>query len=273
MTWRLVAPQAWGAGCDSTWLPRRNGAQWRRVFDGEASSGRMFLDRRTLSMPWKDLALAATQMAHCAFFYRVQLRASEEAARCCPRSDRHLTALELAVPYDVPTRTEPSGPWCVRALMDNRAFTLAEHLSADAAEVDAAIRRCGDPMLACRPRERGRPGDRRPIRPARRPRTRDAGATSSSSTSRTVDRLRSNCRTTTGWPQSRPAWPAPGSPTAAACAGPSRWAPGLDLRGRRVRRDGLDRSLTRQVDLRVVNTSWSSPRVTRNRTSSGLRHC
>jgi hypothetical protein len=80
----------------------------------------MFLDRRTLSMPWKDLALAATQMAHCAFFYRVQLRASEEAARCCPRSDRHLTALELAVPYDVPTRTEPSGPWCVRALIDNR---------------------------------------------------------------------------------------------------------------------------------------------------------
>lgn len=149
MTWRLAVPRAWGAGYDPTWLPRRNGTKWRRVFDGEDSSGRMFLDRRVLNMPWKDLALAATQMAYCAFFYRVQLRASEEAARCCPRAEDHLGALESAVPHEVPTRTEPPGPWRVRALVDDRAVTLAEHPAADGAEGDAAIRRCGDPVLAC----------------------------------------------------------------------------------------------------------------------------
>jgi len=119
------------------------------VFDQEDMSGRLFLDPGVLAMPWKVLASAATQMASCPFFYRVQLRASEESARCCQRADGHLAALARAVPEHVPTRTEPPGGWRVRALADGWPATLAEHPSADLAEGEAAARRCGDDQLAC----------------------------------------------------------------------------------------------------------------------------
>ncbi|MBA2497673.1 MAG: hypothetical protein H0V33_11390, partial [Acidimicrobiia bacterium] len=90
------------------------------MFDQEDISGRVFLDVAVLAMPWKDLATAATQMAFSPFFYRVQLRASKEAARCCERVDEHLAALAQAVPDEVPTRTGAPGAWRVRALVEGR---------------------------------------------------------------------------------------------------------------------------------------------------------
>ncbi len=149
ITWRLAVPRAWGAGLDPAWVPQRGGDGWRRVFDQEDAAGGLFLDPRVLTMPWKDLALAATQMAFCAFFYRVQLRASEESARCCAHAQEHLPFLQAAVPEAVPTRTEPKGAWRVRALVEGYAVTVAEHPSADLAEGEAAARRCGDAELAC----------------------------------------------------------------------------------------------------------------------------
>jgi hypothetical protein len=119
------------------------------VFDQEDISGRVFLDVAVLAMPWKDLATAATQMAFSPFFYRVQLRASKEAARCCERVDEHLAALAQAVPDEVPTRTGAPGAWRVRALVEGRPVTLEAHPSADRAEGEAAARRCGDADLAC----------------------------------------------------------------------------------------------------------------------------
>lgn len=149
ITWRLEVPTGWAAGLDPAWLPRSSGESWRRVFDQEDISGRVFLDPAVRALPWKDLATAATQMAFSPFFYRVQLRASEEAARCCEWTDEHLAALASAVPDEVPTRTEPPGAWRARALVDGRPVTLAEHPSADRAEGEAAARRCGDAELAC----------------------------------------------------------------------------------------------------------------------------
>ncbi len=149
ITFRLAVPRAWGASLDPNWLPKRGSEGWRRLFAQEDQSGRLFLDARLQTMPWKDLALAATQMAFCPFFYRLQLRASEEAAHICEQADHHLEALERAVPEQVPTRTEPPGAWRVRALVEDWPVTLVEHPSADRAEGEAATRRCGDAELAC----------------------------------------------------------------------------------------------------------------------------
>ncbi len=84
-------------------------------------------------MPWKDLVTVATQVAFLPFFYRVQLRASEESARSCERADEHLMGLERTVTVDVSTRTEPPRAWRTRSLVDGRPVTLAEHPSADRA--------------------------------------------------------------------------------------------------------------------------------------------
>lgn len=149
ITWRLQVPTGWGAGLDPSWLPQRGGGAWRRVFAQEDRSGRLFLDRQVLAMPWKDLVAVATQMAFLPYFYRVQLRASEESARSCAWGDEHLAGLEQAVPDEVPTRTQPPGAWRARALVDGRPLTLVEHPSADLAEGEAAARRCGDTELAC----------------------------------------------------------------------------------------------------------------------------
>lgn len=149
VTWRMEVPTAWGAGLDPSWVPERGGDIWRRVFAQEDSSGQLFLDRRVLDMPWKHLVTVTTQMAFIPFFYRVQLRASEESARNCERADEHLVGLERAVPDDVPTRTQPPGAWRTRALVDGVTVTLADRPSADLAEGEAAARRCGDADLAC----------------------------------------------------------------------------------------------------------------------------